>query len=38
MALDKFIPPIQGYLEGGKLWKEKDLSFVGVMENKNPRI
>lgn len=37
-ALDKMIPPIQIYLEKGKLWHEKELSFSDVIKNKNPKI
>ena len=37
-ALDKIIPPIQVYLEDGKLWKEKKISLQDVMENKNHKI
>lgn len=37
-ALDKIIPPIQIYLEKGKLWHEKELSFSDVLKNKNPKI
>lgn len=37
-ALDKIIPPIQIYLEGGKLWHEKKISFRDVLENKNKKI
>jgi len=37
-ALDKIIPPIQIYLEKGKLWHEKKVSLVNVFENKNRRI
>jgi putative hydrolase of HD superfamily len=37
-ALDKLIPPIQIYLEKGKLWKEKGVSFDALVENKNPKI
>ena len=37
-ALDKIIPPIQIYLEDGKLWKEKKVSFEDVFENKNKKI
>lgn len=37
-ALDKIIPPIQIYLEEGKLWHEKNVSLSEVFENKNKKI
>jgi putative hydrolase of HD superfamily len=37
-TLDKLIPPIQIYLEKGKLWHEKNLSFDDILENKNHKI
>jgi putative hydrolase of HD superfamily len=37
-ALDKIIPPIQIYLEDGRLWHEKKISFEEVPENKNKKI
>ena len=37
-ALDKIIPPIQIYLEGGTLWHEKKVSFEEVPKNKNKKI
>jgi len=37
-ALDKIIPPIQIYLEGGKLWNEKKVSLKEILENKNKKI
>ncbi|HEU0085739.1 MAG TPA: HD domain-containing protein [Candidatus Paceibacterota bacterium] len=37
-ALDKLLPPIQGYLENGKIWKEKKLTLKGVMKVKNDKI
>jgi putative hydrolase of HD superfamily len=37
-ALDKLIPPIQIYLEGGKLWKEKQMSLNDVIEIKKGKI
>lgn len=37
-ALDKLIPPIQVYLENGKLWHETKSLFESVLENKNPKI
>ena len=33
-ALDKIIPPIQIYLEKGKLWHEKKVPFDILVENK----
>lgn len=37
-AIDKIIPPIQIYLENGKLWREQKVPFDGLMQNKNPKI
>jgi len=37
-ALDKIIPPIQIYLEKGKLWREKKVSLENIFENKNVKI
>jgi len=37
-ALDKIIPPIQIYLEKGKLWREKKVSLGNIFENKNVKI
>ena len=37
-ALDKIIPPLQIYLEDGKLWHEKKVSLVDVFKNKNKKI
>ena len=37
-ALDKIIPPIQIYLENGKLWREKAVLFDALIENKNTKI
>lgn len=37
-ALDKILPPIQIYLENGKLWHEKGVSFKRLVENKSPKI
>jgi len=37
-ALDKIIPPIQIYLEDGKLWHEKKISLEQVLDNKNKKI
>ena len=37
-ALDKLIPPIQIYMEGGKLWHEKNVSFDELIDNKNKKI
>jgi putative hydrolases of HD superfamily len=37
-ALDKIIPPIQIYTENGNLWREKQVSFVDLVENKNKKI
>ena len=37
-ALDKLIPPIQIYLENGKGWHEKKVSFEELLKNKNNKI
>ena len=37
-SLDKIIPPIQIYLERGKLWHEKGVSFESLTENKKHKI
>ncbi|OGI57587.1 hypothetical protein A3B85_00745 [Candidatus Nomurabacteria bacterium RIFCSPHIGHO2_02_FULL_37_13] len=37
-ALDKFIPPIQIYLEDGKLFHEKKISLNNVIESKERKI
>jgi len=37
-ALDKIIPPLQIYLEDGKLWHEKNVSFKNLIENKSDKI
>lgn len=37
-ALDKLLPPIQIYLEKGKMWHEKKVSFKDLSENKNKKI
>lgn len=37
-ALDKIIPPIQIYMENGRLWREKKLSYNDLVENKNKKI
>jgi putative hydrolase of HD superfamily len=37
-ALDKLIPPIQIFLEDGKLWHEKMVSFDGLLQNKEKKI
>jgi uncharacterized UPF0160 family protein len=37
-ALDKIIPPIQIYLEDGKLWREKKISHEDLIKNKNSKI
>ena len=37
-ALDKIIPPIQIYLEEGKLWHEKKVYFDDLVKNKNGKI
>jgi putative hydrolase of HD superfamily len=37
-ALDKLIPPIQIYLEDGKLWYEKMVSFESLLDNKEAKI
>ena len=37
-ALDKLIPPIQIYMEGGKLFHEKKISLENVIEIKKGKI
>ena len=37
-AIDKIIPPIQIYLEKGKLWHEKNVSFKELSDNKTEKI
>ena len=37
-AIDKIISPLQIYIEGGKLWHEKKVSFLDLFENKDKKI
>lgn len=37
-ALDKLIPPIQIYMEKGKLWHEKGVTFEQLIKNKGDKI
>ena len=37
-ALDKIVPPIQIYLENGKMWHDKKVSHDELIINKNERI
>jgi putative hydrolase of HD superfamily len=37
-AVDKILPPLQIYLEGGKLWKEKNVALDDLLKNKNDKI
>ncbi|MFA6077091.1 MAG: HD domain-containing protein [Candidatus Paceibacterota bacterium] len=37
-AVDKIISPLQIYIEGGKLWHEKKVSFLDAFENKDKKI
>jgi putative hydrolases of HD superfamily len=37
-AVDKIISPLQIYIEGGKLWHEKKVSFLEAFENKDKKI
>lgn len=37
-ALDKILPPIQIYLEKGRLWYEHDVGFDELLDNKNHKI
>ena len=37
-AIDKFLPPLQIYLEKGKLWRQKRVSLAELLENKNDKI
>ena len=37
-ALDKILPPIQCYLEGGAIWKEFGMSLQDVIDNKNHKV
>lgn len=37
-AIDKILPPLQIYIEGGKLWHEKKVSFLDLFNNKDKKI
>lgn len=37
-ALDKLIPPINIYLDGGKTWNEHKITFEQIIENKTPKV
>lgn len=37
-ALDKLIPPVQIYMEKGKLWREKGINLEQIIENKAPKV
>lgn len=37
-ALDKIIPPLQIYMEDGKLWHEHRVTLADLFENKNSKI
>lgn len=37
-ALDKLIPPMQIFLEKGKLWREKGVTLEQIIENKTPKV
>lgn len=37
-ALDKILPPLQCYLEDGKLWHETKTSFVDMLASKDKKI
>lgn len=37
-AIDKLIPPIQIYMEKGKLWHEKGVTFDQLLKNKGDKI
>ena len=37
-AIDKLIPPIQIYMEKGKLWREKEVTFDQFIKNKGDKI
>jgi putative hydrolase of HD superfamily len=37
-ALDKLIPPIQIFLEKGKLWNERKISLEKIIDNKSKKI
>ncbi len=37
-ALDKVVAPINIYMDGRKLWKEKGVTLKEVMENKLPKV
>ncbi len=37
-ALDKVVAPINIYLDGGKLWKVKGVTFEELVENKAPKV
>ncbi len=37
-ALDKVVAPINIYLDGGKLWKVKGVTFDELVNNKTPKV
>jgi len=37
-AIDKILPPIQIYLDNGKMWREKKVSLEDLLKNKNKKI
>lgn len=37
-ALDKLIPPINIYIDGGRTWNEHNITFKQIMENKTPKV
>jgi putative hydrolases of HD superfamily len=37
-ALDKLVPPINIYLDGGRTWNEHNITFKQIMENKTPKV
>ena len=37
-ALDKVVAPINIYLDGGKLWKVKGVTFDELLEQKTPKV
>ena len=37
-ALDKLLPPMNIYLDGGRDWKKHKVTFKGLVDNKTPKI
>ena len=37
-ALDKIIPPLNMYLDGGRTWQRHNISLQQIIENKTPKV